>query len=71
MKDESQWKLIDQKCRDRDLNCARIANLLRNGKIVACGENYILICVSYQALGQSDQRSGNEIADQTNSVMKA
>ena len=50
MKDESQWKLIDQKCRDRDLNCARIANLLRNGKIVACGENYILICVSYQAL---------------------
>lgn len=50
MKDENQWKLIDQKCRDRDLNCARIANLLRNGRIVACGENYILICVSYQAL---------------------
>lgn len=50
MKDENQWKLIDQKCRDRDLNCARIANLLRNGKIVASAENYILICVSYQAL---------------------
>ncbi len=49
-KDENQWKLINQKCRDRDLNCARIANLLRNGRIVACGENYILICVSYQAL---------------------
>ena len=49
-KDEEIWKLIEGKCHDLDLNCAKIANLLRNGRIVASGERFILLCVGYQAL---------------------
>ena len=50
MQDEEKWKMIGQKCRDRDMSCARVANLLKNGVIAASGEQFILICVSYQAL---------------------
>ena len=49
-KDEEIWKLIEGKCHDLDLNCAKIANLMRNGRIVASGERFILLCVGYQAL---------------------
>ena len=49
-KDEEIWKLIEGKCHDLDMNCAKIANLLRNGRIVASGERFILLCVGYQAL---------------------
>ena len=49
-KDEEIWKLIEGKCHDLELNCAKIANLLRNGRIVASGERFILLCVGYQAL---------------------
>ena len=49
-KDEEIWKLIEGKCHDLDMNCAKIANLMRNGRIVASGERFILLCVGYQAL---------------------
>lgn len=49
-KDEEIWKLIEGKCHDLELNCAKIANLMRNGRIVASGERFILLCVGYQAL---------------------
>ena len=61
--DEEKWKLIGNKCRDRDLNCARIANLLKNGTIRASGERFILICVSYQALANqiNDEQQKKDI----------
>lgn len=47
-KDQKAWEGIATKC--RDFNCAKIANLLKNGEVRASGENFLLITVSYQAL---------------------
>lgn len=54
--DDEVWRNVDQKCRDRDLACARTANLLKNGKIIASSDHFILLSVPYQALA-------NEIND--------
>lgn len=54
--DDEIWRNVDQKCRDRDLACARTANLLKNGKIIASSDHFILLSVPYQALA-------NEIND--------